>query len=62
MIRAQTEELSFRVYVTDSLRAQGEGKYLAERWADLIRPAPRDDRTPDEIAADVITRAGLTLV
>lgn len=59
IIRQQEDEFSFRVYVTDSLRLSGESKYLSARWLDMVRRKPEDTRTGDEIAADVIKRAGL---
>ena len=34
----------------------GAGKYPSVRWADLIRPAPEDTRTPEEITADTIAK------
>lgn len=60
-MRRQIEERSYRAYVTDSLRAAGQNKYLTERWLDLITPEKRDMRTADEIALDVIEAAGLRL-
>ena len=32
------EEKVFKIYVTDSLKAMGEGKRLADRYADIIIP------------------------
>lgn len=47
--------------MTESLRLQGENKYLSVSWIDAVRKKGDDSRTPEEIAADVIKRAGLTL-
>lgn len=54
--------MSFRVYVTDSLRVIGEntakysgGGYIEKRWYDLITAKP-DNRTGNEIAADIIKK------
>ena len=55
------ETRSFREYVTESLRLQAENKYLSVSWIDAIRKKQEDSRTPEEIAADIIKRAGLTL-
>lgn len=41
------------------MRAAGQNKYLTERWIDLIVNEKRDTRSADEIALDVISRAGL---
>lgn len=39
------------------------GKYIPTRWVDMIDPnkASRDDRSGDEIAANIISRMGLKL-
>ena len=60
-MRRQIEERSYRAYVTDSLQAAGQNKYLTERWLDLITLQKRDTRSADEIALDIISRAGLRL-
>ena len=56
----------YRAYITDSLRAISEstakasgGSYMKDRWLDLIDAKPKDVRTGDEIAADIIKKAGL---
>lgn len=55
------EDLAYRVYTTDALRmiAQGSHSYPQKRYADLIDHAPKDTRSGEEIAADVISRCGL---
>ena len=40
------EEKIFKIYVTDSLKAMGEGKRLADRYADIIIPKQEDTRDP----------------
>lgn len=50
----------YRAYVTDSLYYQAHGQCLTERWIEKIMPTAKDERSGDEIAADVIARAGLT--
>lgn len=49
-------ELSYRVYVTDSLRLAPQMMYLTGRWIDTIYGKGRDDRSADEIVDDVIGR------
>lgn len=63
-LRERAEARSFRAYAADALMlltentaGRGAGRYLTRRWTDVIRPA--DDRSGDEIAAEVIARAGL---
>ena len=38
------------------------GSYLSVSYNDIINPKPNDDRTGNEIAADVIRGAGLKIV
>ena len=66
-LKEQDEKL-FRAYVTDALRVLTEniakisgGSYLAQRWIDMSdRTAKVDNRSADEIALDVIKKAGLS--
>lgn len=55
------EERSFRTYITESVRLFGDGKVISIPWEDMLKKAPVDSRTADEIAADVIKNAGLKL-
>lgn len=64
-IQCRRESLEY--YVTDALKVISEsvaerigGRYMEERFADLMNGTiQKDDRTADEIAADIIERAGL---
>ena len=49
-------ELSYRAYVTESLRLAPQMMYLTGRWIDTIYGKGRDDRSADEIVDDVIGR------
>ena len=55
---------SFMVYVTDCLRAtiMGLGAKNVKRWADIIHPPKTDNRSAQDIAADVTARLGLKVV
>ena len=62
----EAKETQYRAYLTDALRIIGEntakyvgGSYLTVRWCELDKP--REEEDGDEIAADVIRRAGLRL-
>lgn len=57
----EREDLSYRIYTTDMLRTMAMGmKYQSvQRYAELIDHAPKDTRSGEEIAADVISRCGL---
>ena len=64
--RAKTE--AYRIYVTGALRVVAEntarfasGNYIKARYADMIEPKKQDNRTGDEIVADIIKRAGLVV-
>lgn len=49
---------AYRIYVTDSLQNIPQEKYLSKRYYDIICPI-QDNRSGDEIAADVINKLGL---
>ena len=55
------EEKLFRSYVSDLLKVVAEGKTAAVnyRYADLIEQPKQEEKTADEIAIEVIKRAGL---
>ena len=57
----ERDELQYRVYTTDMLRAVAMGmKYQSvQRFEELLDHKPRDTRSGEEIAADVISRCGL---
>lgn len=48
-------------YVAEALRLAPQQKYPTRHLRDLLHPSPRDTRSGDEIAADVIKAAGLEL-
>jgi len=50
------EHMAYRVYVTESLRLQGENKYIQRSWLDIINSKPTDNRSAGEIADDFIRR------
>ena len=62
-------DLAYRIYVTDCLRIISEntakmvgGSYITAKFADIINPKPVDNRPGEEIAADIIKRAGIEVV
>ena len=66
--KREQEEKAYRVYVTDALRLTVEntakyagGSYIKARYIDVIEPKKVDNRTGDEIVADIIKRAGLVV-
>ena len=64
--RARAE--AYRIYVTDALRFVAEntaryagGSYIKARYSDMIEPKKQDNRTCEEITADVVARCGLVV-
>ena len=64
--QSQQRDLAYRIYVSDCLRIISEntakmcgGSYITAKLADIINPKPSDNRTGEEIAADIINRAGI---
>ena len=72
-LRSEQKEKLFRVYLTDALKLIAEntthflvpgvgpadyGSRIQQRWIELAEHR-QDERTGDEIAADIISRAGL---
>lgn len=67
--QSQQRDLAYRIYITDCLRIIGEntanmgdGAYIPTRFVDIINPKPADNRTGEEIAADIIKRAGIEVI
>ena len=59
-------DLAYRIYVSDCLRIISEntakiggGSYITAKFSDIINPKHVDNRTGEEIAADIIKRAGI---
>ena len=64
----QAKDTAYRVYVTDALRLTVEntakfagGNYIKARYIDIIEPKKHDNRTGEEITADIIQRCGLVV-
>lgn len=65
--QSQRRDLAYRIYVTDCLRIisentakMGGGSYITAKFADnIINPKSVDNRPGEEIAADIIKRAGI---
>ena len=67
--QSQQRDLAYRIYVTDCLRIISEntakiggGSYITAKFEDIINPKPVDNRTGEEIAADIINRAGIEVI
>ena len=67
--QSQVRDLAYRIYVSDCLRIISEntakmagGSYITAKFADIINPKPVDNRTGEEIAADIIKRTGIEVI
>lgn len=61
--------MNYRKYITDCLQNISEntakhcgGAYVSARFADLLHPKPADNRTAEEVVADVARAAGLEVI
>lgn len=61
--RENAENAAYRLYSAKTLQiiAETVGHVRIPDYAELIEIKPVDNRTGDEIAADIIARAGLTI-
>lgn len=48
------------MYVTESMRLTGEGKYITEKWRDMVHPNPEMDA--GAIVSEVIEKCGLKVI
>ena len=67
--QSQQRDLAYRIYVSDCLRIISEntakrcvGSYITAKFSDIINQKPADNRTGEEIAADIIKRAGIEVI
>ena len=49
-------EVAYKMYITDSIFYYMQDKSINIRYYDIIHQSPKDERTGDEIALDIITR------
>ena len=48
--------------ITENTAKMVGGSYMKAKFADIINPKPVDNRTGEEIAADIIKRAGIEVI
>lgn len=54
--------MAYKIYMSDSIYGYCQGKVLGERYFNLInKKVVVDNRSADDIALDVITKAGLVV-
>ena len=54
----EQDEMAYRVYVTDSIYYKGHNQMINKRFFDMLNEKV-DNRNGDEIALDVMNKAGL---
>lgn len=52
--------MAYSIYISDTLFYQNQQKALTSRFYDMVK-RDTDDETADEIALDIIQRAGLRI-
>jgi len=61
--KQERDVLRYRVYMSDVLRCIANGMYkgdpVKKRYYEILHPEPVDNRTGEEIAADIVKRIGL---
>ena len=69
LFQKQQEEKAVKIYFAECLRIitentakMGGGSYITAKLSDIINPKPVDNRAGEEIAADIIKRAGIEVI
>ena len=67
--QSQQRDLAYRIYVAECLRMVTEntakisnGSYTVAKFEDILNPKQVENRTGEEIAADIIKRAGIEVI
>ena len=55
--------MTYRFYLTDAVNAGNQHKYLTIRYADIVKGklTAKEEKSGDEIAAEIIAKAGLVV-
>ena len=59
---AYLRERAYRFYIADELYLHAHNQMHTLRLAEILEPPKEDDRTAEEIVADIVSRAGLEIV
>lgn len=59
--KEKQQELIYRIYITDSLYYYSKEMAPSKRYAEIIGLVEQDKRSGDEIALDIVKKAGLKL-
>lgn len=52
--------MTYRFYIANALQNIPQNKWYAKSLYDIMYPKPEDNKSGDEIAMDVIKKAGLS--
>ena len=62
-LNARHDDMAYRVYITDELFYAGRNKTHTKRYCESMGLVePEEEKSGDEIAADVIKNAGLVVM
>ena len=69
LFKKEQEDKAVKIYYAECLRIISEnsakmcgGSYMKAKFTDIINPKPADNRTGEEIVADIIKRAGIEVI
>ena len=69
LFQKEQEDKAVKIYYAECLRVitentakMGGGSYITAKLFDIINPKPVEKRTGEEIAADIIKRAGIEVI
>ena len=69
LFQKEQEDKAVKIYYAECLRIISEntakmvgGPYIVAKLSDIINPKPVEKRTGEEIAADIIKRAGIEVI
>ena len=58
----ESTEWEYKYYVADSLQCIPQSKYKVHSLREIMTPANIDSRSGEEIAIDIINKAGITIM
>ena len=69
LFQKEQEDKAVKIYYAECLRIItentakiGGGSYITVKLDDILNPKPVDNRTGEEIASDIIKRAGIEVI
>lgn len=69
LFQREQEDKAVKIYYAECLRVitentakMGGGSYITAKLSNIINPKPADDRTGEEIAAEIIRQAGIEVI